>query len=265
MDVRELVTGHYGNAGLADRILTALGDHGVDLEVLTATDLAPLDQLHAGGAEATAYVLKRIAPGPSTRLLDVGCGIGGASRMAADAGAGSVTGADLTPEFVEAARRLTEQVGLADRAEFVTTPGEELPFDDGAFDAAMMIHVGMNIPDKEAVFEQVRRVLVPGSTFVLYEQMRCGDGELPYPMPWAVDERSSFVESPHQYAHQLTTAGFEVVDTVNRSREVTGGPRPGGLDATVLFGPEFARRIENNVAATKAGDLGAIVMVARAI
>ena len=38
-----------------------------------------------------------------------------------------VTGIDLSPDFVETATRLTELVGLADRARFVTTPGESLP------------------------------------------------------------------------------------------------------------------------------------------
>jgi ubiquinone/menaquinone biosynthesis C-methylase UbiE len=54
---------------------------------------------------------------------------------------------------------VTGRVGLSDRTTFVTTPGESLPLDDDAFDVAVMVHVGMNIPDKEAVFREVHREL----------------------------------------------------------------------------------------------------------
>ena len=46
------------------------------------------------------------------------------------------------------------------------------------FDAAIMVHVGMNIPDKAAVFTDVRRALRDGGTFAVFEQMRVGDGDL---------------------------------------------------------------------------------------
>ena len=194
MDVRELVTTHYGAGDLSEAILEALTSAGVDTENLEPGDLFPVDQLHAGGVAATRYAVERLEIGPGTRLLDVGCGIGGPSRLAATYEA-QVTGIDLTPEFVDAATALTERVGLSETASFVTTPGEALPFDAGSFDAALMVHVGMNIPDKLALFHEVRRVLEPGGRFAVFDQMRTGDGALPYPMPWAEDRRSSFVET----------------------------------------------------------------------
>ena len=151
MDVRELVTTHYGAGDLSEAILEALTSAGVDTENLEPDDLFPVDQLHAGGVAATRYALERLEIGPGTRLLDVGCGIGGPSRLAATYDA-QVTGIDLTPEFVDAATALTERVGLSETASFVATPGEALPFDAGSFDAALMVHVGMNIPDKLALF-----------------------------------------------------------------------------------------------------------------
>src|ERR1700712_2604215 len=161
MDVRDLVTSHYSGGNLSEIILHALAEHDVDIDQLGPADLFALDQLHAGGAPATKHVLDRLEVGPGVRVLDVGCGIGGASRMAAMAGA-EVTGIDLTPDFVEAATALTQRAGLDDRATFLATPGEALPFDDGSFDAALMVHVGMNIPDKQAVFAEVHRVLAEG-------------------------------------------------------------------------------------------------------
>lgn len=263
MDVRDLVRDHYGGGDLAEAIVSALAASGVDTERLTPRDLFPVDQLHAGGAAAADRVLARLAPGPATRLLDVGCGIGGPSRLAATYDA-SVTGVDLTPDFVAAAMELTERVGLAERATFVTTSGDALPFAPGDFNAAVMIHVGMNVPDKAALFGEVHRVIEPGARFALYEQMRRGPGELPYPMPWAEDARSSFVESAEDYVGHLEAAGFTVELTDDLTESTLGPPPTGRLSPAVVFGQPFVTRIGNNVAATKGGLLGAIAIVARA-
>jgi SAM-dependent methyltransferase len=263
MDVRELVQGHYGGGNLSDAILAALAQAGTDTDHLVPADLFPVDQLHAGGAKTTRHVLGRLDSGPGLRLLDVGCGIGGGSRMAAVSGA-EVTGIDLTPDFVEAATELSAKVSLDDRTTFLAGPGESLPLEDDAFDAAFMIHVGMNIPDKSAVFAEVQRVVKPGGRFAVFEQMRTGDDDLTYPMPWAEDERSSFVETQEDYRRHLEAAGF-VVEAVEDLTPLTMGAPPGGaVSPAVVFGPVFAQRIGNNVAATRAGQLGAMLMVARA-
>jgi SAM-dependent methyltransferase len=263
MDVRELVRQHYGAADLSEAILQALAAAGADIEHLAATDIYPVDQLHAGGVAASRHVLDRLDVRPGMRVLDVGCGIGGPSRLAASYGA-QVTGVDLTPEFVTTATELTERVGLGDEASFVATPAESLPFDDASFDAAFMIHVGMNIPVKQSVFEEVQRVLVPGGRFVLYEQMRTGTGDVTYPLPWAEDEGSSFVEAVEDYRNHLEAAGFTVEEVEDRTEATLGPPPTGPVSPMTVFGPVFAERIGNNVAATRAGDLGALLVVARA-
>ena len=262
MDARDLVTEHYGSADLSGSILRALTEAGVDTEHLAAEQLFAVDQLHVGGAPAVEHLLSRLDVGPGTRVLDVGCGIGGPSRMAALAGA-EVTGVDLTPDFVEAATVLTARVGLADRARFVTTSAEELPFDDAAFDAALMVHVGMNVPDKPALFAQVARVLAPGGRFAVFDQTRLAPGEIPYPVPWAPDERSSFVESPEHYVAALESAGLTVEDVEDRTPATMTPPPPGAVSNAVVFGEDFARRLDNLVAATRAGTLGSRLFLAR--
>jgi MPBQ/MSBQ methyltransferase len=261
MDVRDIVTGHYGGIGLADRIVAAFVAAGIDVDHLRPEQLSAIDELHAGFTPAAEHLLDRLEVGPDTRLLDVGCGIGGPSRLAALRGC-LVTGVDLTEDFVDAAIELTARVGLSDGASFQSTAAERLPFDDGEFDAAMMIHVGMNVPDKEAVFAEVHRVLTPGGRFGLFEQMRTAPGPLPYPMPWADDERSSFVQTPQEYAAALSAAGFTVTETIDRTVEIAGAPPPGPVSPAVVLGPELMSRIGNNVAATQAGLLGAVLILA---
>jgi SAM-dependent methyltransferase len=262
-DVGDLVTGHYGSTDIGERILGALAAGGVDVDHLAPEELARVDQLHAGFVPATQHVLDRLGVGPGMHLLDVGCGIGGPARLAAARGA-QVNGVDLTPAFVDTAKELTARVGLAGRASFDVTAGDSLPFPDASFDAAMMIHVGMNVPDKRAVFGEVRRVLPQGGLFAVYDQMRVGDGDLPWPLPWADDERSSFVETVEEYDEHLTAAGFTVQEVDDRTETTLGPPPPGAIPPDQLLGPGFGARIGNNVEATKAGLLGAVLLLARA-
>lgn len=267
MDVSSVVKDHYGAHDINDAILQALTDAGKDVTALRVEDLAAVDELHAGFLPATHYLLNSLDLGPRSRLLDLGCGIGGPARVAAQLYAAHVTGVDLTPEFVAAASALTERVGLSDRASFQATPGEALPFEEGSFDRAMMIHVGMNVPDKAALFTQVRRVLEPGGLFGIFDQMRAAEGALTYPLPWADDERSSFVRTAEEYQRDLATAGFGIERCQDRTAAVGGPATPGAdprLGPQVIFGPGFRERIENNVAATESGLLSATLILARA-
>jgi ubiquinone/menaquinone biosynthesis C-methylase UbiE len=178
-----------------------------------------------------------------------------------------VTGIDLSPDFVDLARRLTARVGLTDDVVFDVGSATDLPYGDGSFARAMLNHVGMNIPDKARVFAEVRRVLEDGGLFAVYEQMRTGDGELTFPMPWADSETTSFVESRERYTELLRTAGFSVEHDEDRAAAVAAaGPAPpGALTPGDLVGPSFAERIGNNIAATMAGVLSPVLMVARAV
>lgn len=263
MDVRDLVRSYYSSEGLTQSVLNALSSAGVDVDQLDPADLFPVDHLHAGGAPATQHVLDRLGLESGMRLLDVGSGIGGPARMAAMSGA-AVTGIDLTPEFVDTATDLTARVGLAERARFVTTPGDSLPFDDGSFDAAVMVHVGMNIPEKEPVFAEVYRVLAPGARFAVYEQMTTRAGDLPYPLPWAQDPGASFVETIDDYRGHLETVGFRVEEVDDRTESVLGGRPAGPVSPTDVFGPTFAEGVGNYVSAARSGLLRAMLVLASA-
>lgn len=266
MDAEDLVRGHYRGDDLEGVVLAALRDAGVDVDDLRPEDLAGLDQLHAGFGPATEHLLDALDLGPDATLLDVGCGVGGPSRMAAVRHGCRVRGIDLSPDFVDLARRLTERVGLSARVSHDLGSATDLPYEDGSFARAMLIHVGMNIADKATVFAEVRRVLEPGGRFAVYEQMRIGEGDLVYPLPWAEDEASSFVETRDRYAELLEGAGFVVEHEEDRTaaNAAAGPPPPGALSPGALFGPGFGERLGNNIAAAMAGTLGAVLMVTRA-
>jgi MPBQ/MSBQ methyltransferase len=263
----DLVRGHYGGGDLEAVVMGALRGAGVDVDALRIENLAGLDQLHAGFGPATEHLLLSLALAPGITLLDVGCGVGGPARMAAARNGCRVTGIDLSPDFVDLARSLTERLGLTSQVSYDVGSATDLPYGEGSFARAMLNHVGMNIADKARVFGEVRRVLEPGGLFAVYEQMRTGDGELVYPLPWAEDETSSFVDTRQRYRELLETSGFTVEHDEDRTAANAAGgpPAPGALSPGDLFGPGFGERLGNNIAAAMAGTLSAVLMVARAV
>ena len=110
---------------------------------------------------ANPWVLGRLEPGE--RVLDIGSGAGLDSLIAAlQVGPeGSVTGIDMTPEMIENARKGAAELGL-NNVTFVEGEAEKLPFGDSSFDVVISNGVIDLIPDKDAVFGEIHRVLVPG-------------------------------------------------------------------------------------------------------
>ncbi len=102
------------------------------------------------------------------RVLDVGCGAGTDSLVAAQmiAPDGRVTGIDMTPQMLANARRAAAEMGL-DNVEFIESEAEQLPFPDESFDVVISNGVIDLIPDKDAVFSELRRVLRPGGRIQL--------------------------------------------------------------------------------------------------
>jgi len=113
------------------------------------------------GVEAAA--IAALVPLDGKRVLDLGSGAGTDSLVAAQmVGAdGRVTGIDMTPEMLAKARAAAAELG-ATHVEFVEAEAERLPFADKSFDAVISNGVIDLIPDKDAVFAELYRVLAPG-------------------------------------------------------------------------------------------------------
>ena len=102
--VEAIVQRYYGDRPVLQRIDEALRAAGVDPKTPSHRDLWPFDQLHSRGIVATRENAERVGIQPGMYVLDLGCGLGGASRyLAAECGC-RVAAIDLTPKFVEVAR-----------------------------------------------------------------------------------------------------------------------------------------------------------------
>lgn len=133
--------------------------------------------LSPGGPDEVARVLEGVDLS-GCRVLDIGSGLGAISLLLLTAhGAASVTGIDLEPEFVAKATDRARAMGLTDRAVFTTVTAGPFGFGDGSFDVVFSKDSLVQIPDKSAIFAEIRRVLRPGGLFVASDWLRGGSGD----------------------------------------------------------------------------------------
>lgn len=273
MEIEQAVARHYAHGSLEATILNALAAAGKDLNQLKPKDLAPVDEFHIGGRQATTAFAEQFGLRPGMRLLDVGCGLGGAARYFAHEHGCQVTGIDLSDEYVAVAKALAARVGLGDRVSCQQGSALALPFAAGSFDGVYMFHVGMNIESKSKLFAEVRGVLAPSGLFGIYDVMRLAAGELSYPVPWASGPESSFVADAASYRDLLEAQGFEVLKERNRrefaqevfaqmrARGAAAGPGPLGLH--IVMGANAGQKVKNMIGDISSGLIAPTEMICR--
>src|ERR1051326_275342 len=265
---------HYPPTGRTDLIRSALATVAPEGRTLTVAQLAPLDQFHLRGILATEELARAARLESPTRVLDIGCGIGGPARYLAATFGCHVTGVDLSPGFIDAATYLTARCALSDRVTFQVGDALHLPFEDGTFDAVFLQHVAMNIEERPALYAEVHRILARSGRFVTYDLV-LRDGGVVYPVPWARDRSTSFLLGAAQTRAVLERAGFQALlwrdDTqivLDWFKATLAGPppnRPGlnpGLNLGVVLGAEFQAMTGNlarNIRENRLGVLSAVL------
>ena len=217
--VDKVATHYAGGGDLAAAIAERLRQAGKDTAKLTTADLGTVDEFHIRGRKATLELAQSLNLSTASHVLDIGSGLGGPARTLAETCKCHVTGIDLTQAFCDAATTLSGWVGLSDRVTFRQGDATSLPFADAQFDAAMTIHVAMNIAAKDNMYAEARRVLKPGGRFGVYDVLQGEGGDVLFPVPWAREPSISHLATPDVIRSLLTGAGFKIVDAQDSTEE----------------------------------------------
>jgi len=253
------VVEHYAGSGdLTSSIAAALEAAGIDRVGMPTTALAAIDEFHIRGRAATLEIADALQVDASSRVLDIGSGLGGPARTVAEVTGAHVTGVDLTPAFCATATDLSEWTGFGDRSDFVVGDATALGFPDAHFDGAFTVHVAMNVADKPTMYREAHRVLRPGARFVAYDVVAGAGGRVHYPVPWARDDSTSFLVGATEMRQLLNDAGFTVIEQFDSSaaslawfeamaaRLAESGPPP--VTFATFLGADFPQMARNQVA-----------------
>jgi SAM-dependent methyltransferase len=146
-----------------------------------------------------------------------------------------------------------------------------LPLPDAGFDIALLLHVGMNVPNKAALFREARRVLRDGGIFAVYDVMRTGENELTVPVPWAETPDQSSLDTPRVYRDAAQAAGFRLASEEDltdvargffeRMQAQASGGAPPPLGLHNLMGATAKNKVANMVAGIRDGTIAPIQMI----
>jgi len=175
---------------------------------------AAYDEISSQIASALDHCVRRLAPKPGERILDVATGTGWTSRLLAARGA-KVTGVDIASELLAAARMKGQSNGLA--IDYELGDAEALPFPDASFDGVTSTFGVMFASRPEAVAAELARVCRPGGrialatwrpdskVFEVFKVMRAYMPPPPDPAP-----PSPFAWGSRERIHELFDAAFDL-------------------------------------------------------
>ena len=115
------------------------------------------------------FLVTRVDAKPTDRVLDVATGTAAVAIELARRYQCTVVGLDQSPEMLAEGGARVERAGFADRIELVEGRAEELPFDDGSFDALTFTYLLRYVDDPGATLAELARLVRPGGTIASLE------------------------------------------------------------------------------------------------
>jgi len=177
--------------------------------ILQYEDVYGEDFVSPGGKSMAIEMIERMQLAPDSRVLDVGCGLGGSAFVMAREFSLFVDGIDLSKNMLAIANSRLQAYGLSHRVDFQWQDCLTLSQVD-YYDAVYSRDVFLHIHDKARLFSVLESSLRPGGT-LLFTDYCCG------PKPWS-DDFSAYVEDREyclhkldEYAELISRAGLEQV------------------------------------------------------
>lgn len=124
---------------------------------------------HFGSVEATDKMVELCQIDPASYVLDVGCGVGATPCYLAKKNGCRVVGVDILPKMVKRSNERAVKMSVTDRVKFRVADAQDLPFEDGRFDAVITESVTSFPEDKQLAVNEYTRVIKPGGFVGLNE------------------------------------------------------------------------------------------------
>jgi sarcosine/dimethylglycine N-methyltransferase len=192
-----------------DRIARGLSARGIGAtDPIPPEQLFDLDEWHYHGIDAIRAAADQLQLGPTSRVLDIGSGVGGPARYLAHMIGCRVTALELQPKLNAIAVDLTQRTGLSERVTHVLGDALAYPFADAEFDAVVSLLAILHIPDRPRLFERLAHALRSGGG--CYVEDLCARA------PFAPEDLRDLrevvfgvsVTSIEDYAKDMRAAGF---------------------------------------------------------
>lgn len=210
---------HYQSKdSLWQQIESSLRSAGIDPDTqLNSNLLAPIDQLHIGGRQATQQLIDQVDLPSGCHVLEIGSGLGGTARLISEQIPCSVTAIDITDSFSDAHLEINKRMSV-DNIRVVCADACSIQVAPESQDLIISQHTLMNIPDKKALLETLAQSLKPGGQLLLHEVIAGSNTDpIKLPVPWASDLEHSHLPDKDELTALFAAAGFEL----NRFTDVT--------------------------------------------
>jgi SAM-dependent methyltransferase len=253
---------HYSAFDIEAKILAGLRSAGLDPEQrLSPEELGALDHFHTGGLQASCELLEMATIRPEDSVLDIGAGLAGCARLLASKAGCHVDCVEMSADYCVGAVLLNRLTGLDDQVKVHQGSALDVPFPDDSFDVAWMQNVGMNIADKQKLYNEIARVLKPNGRFV-FQEVAAGKVAASYfPLPWASDPADSTLVTAEEMGAILGACGFvddlfeDVSDAEFSTNVANSRPSAQGQLSLTVFVDNLGEKAGNARRSLEAGQI----------